>query len=88
MTFSCVAVIIACRYSVSFLKTSMNSHMPRLPTFSAPFRSRHARVALAVHVELRDVLAADQHRGVLVVRVDRRDDADADPVPLREEARW
>src|SRR6266478_1128461 len=45
----------------------------------------HARVALRVHVELRDVLAADQHRGVLVVRVDGR--ADADPVPLREEAR-
>src|SRR6266566_3098256 len=47
----------------------------------------HARVALRVHVELRDVLAADQHRGVLVVRVDGRDDADADAVALREEAR-
>ena len=43
-----------------------------------------ARIALAVQVELRDVLAADQHRGVLVVRVDRRDHADADAVPLRE----
>src|SRR5436190_778356 len=29
MVFSCVAVIMACRYSVSFLKTSMNSTMPR-----------------------------------------------------------
>src|SRR2546426_347085 len=47
----------------------------------------HARVALRVHVELRDVLAADEHRGVLVVRVDGRDDADADAVALREEAR-
>src|SRR5207247_730023 len=43
--------------------------------------------ALRVHVELRDVLAADEHRGVLVVRVDGRDDADADAVALREEAR-
>src|SRR6266566_4248426 len=47
----------------------------------------HARVALRVHVELRDVLAADEHRGVLVVRVDGRDDADPDAVALREEAR-
>src|SRR5579862_7957406 len=40
ITFSCVAVIIACRYSISFLNTSMNSTMPRLPTLSAPLRSR------------------------------------------------
>src|SRR5213596_452035 len=46
----------------------------------------HARVALGVHVALRDVLAADQHRGVLVVRVDGGDDADADAVALGEEA--
>src|SRR5262249_43879051 len=46
-----------------------------------------ARVALRVHVELGDVLAADQDGGVLVVRVDRRHDADPDPVALREEAR-
>src|SRR5262249_30818427 len=45
-----------------------------------------ARVAFAVEVELRDVLAADQHRGVLVVRIDRRDDADADAVPGGERA--
>ncbi len=44
----------------------------------------HARVALGVEVELRDVLAADQDRGVLVVRIDRRHDADADAVALRE----
>src|SRR5581483_8594467 len=43
-----------------------------------------ARVAFRVDVELRDVLAAYQDRRVLVVRVDRRDDADADAVPLRE----
>ena len=32
-------MIIACRYSVSFLKTSMNSTMPRLPTLKAPLSS-------------------------------------------------
>ena len=32
-------MIIACRYSVSFLKTSINSTRPRLPTLSAPFSS-------------------------------------------------
>ena len=37
---SWVAVIMVCRYSVSFLKTSMNSTMPRLPTLNAPFSSR------------------------------------------------
>src|SRR6266404_6202679 len=47
----------------------------------------HAGVALRVLVELRDVLAADQDRRVLVVRVDRRYDADADAVALREDAR-
>ena len=47
----------------------------------------HARVALAVAVELGDVLRADQHRGVLVVRVDRRHHADAAPGPLAERHR-
>ena len=37
--FSCVAVIMVCRYSGSFLNTSMNSTMPRLPTLKAPERS-------------------------------------------------
>src|SRR5262249_12147682 len=46
-----------------------------------------ARVALAVDVELRDVFAADQDRRVLVVRVDRRHDADADAIALGEVAR-
>src|SRR4030095_5548151 len=46
-----------------------------------------SRVALAVQVELRDVLAADQDGRVLVVRIDGRYDADADAVTLRELAR-
>src|SRR4029079_3972517 len=47
----------------------------------------HARVTFRIDVELRDVLAAARDRGVRVVRVDRRHDADADAVPLREHAR-
>jgi hypothetical protein len=43
ITFSCVAVIIAWRYSISFLKTSMNS-TARLPTLSA-VQVEHARIA-------------------------------------------
>src|SRR5262245_11417925 len=46
-----------------------------------------AGITLAVEVELRDVLAPDQHGGVLVVRVDGRHDADADAVALGELAR-
>ena len=48
ITFSCVAVIIACRYSVSFLKTSMNSHTPRLPTLSASFDQSFVAERLSV----------------------------------------
>ena len=44
----------------------------------------HARIAFGVDVELGDVLRADQYGGVLVVGIDRRDDADADAVALRE----
>jgi hypothetical protein len=46
-----------------------------------------ARVALAEDVELRDVLAADQDRRVLVIGIDRWHDADADAVALGEIAR-
>src|SRR5262249_50861067 len=46
----------------------------------------YARIALAVEVELGDVLAADQDGRVLVVRIDRRDDADTDAVSLGEGA--
>ena len=38
--FSWVAVIMMWRYSISFLKTSMNSTMPRFPALNAPFRLR------------------------------------------------
>ena len=41
-----------------------------------------ARIAFGVEIQLGDVLAADQHRRVLVVRIDRRHDADADAVAL------
>src|SRR5690242_4033145 len=37
---SWVAVIIQCRYSISFLKTSINSTTPRLPILRAPFNSK------------------------------------------------
>src|SRR5581483_10622846 len=46
----------------------------------------HPRIAFGVLVELRDVLRADQHRGVLVVGIHRRDDADAHAVALGEVA--
>ena len=44
----------------------------------------HARIALGEAIELGDVLRADQHRGVLVVRVDRRHHADAAAAALGE----
>ena len=44
----------------------------------------HPRVALGEAVELGDVLRADQDRGVLVVGIDRRHDADAAPAALGE----
>ncbi len=46
----------------------------------------HARVALGVLVELGDVFRSDQHRSVLVVRIDRGHHADADAVALGEAA--
>jgi hypothetical protein len=52
-----------------------------------PVQIEHPRVALAVEVELGDVLAADEDGGVLVVRIDRRDDADTHAIPLGELAR-
>ena len=36
--FSCVAVIIVCRNSISFLKTSINSTIPLLPMLNAPVK--------------------------------------------------
>src|SRR5208337_2429528 len=47
----------------------------------------HARVALGVLVELRDILRANQHRGVLVVRIHRRHHAYPHAVALGEVAR-
>src|SRR5271155_1444864 len=47
----------------------------------------HARVALGVLIELRDVFRSNQHRGVLVIRIDRRHYADADAIALGEVAR-
>ena len=66
------------RYSISFLNTSMNSTRPRLPMLSAPLSSKHARIAFGVKIQLGNIFAADQHRGVLIVRIDRRHHADAD----------
>ena len=47
----------------------------------------HARVAFGKLVELRDVFRSDQHRSVLVIRIDRRHHADADAIALGEVAR-
>src|SRR5262249_33230478 len=49
-----------------------------------PVQVEDPRVALAVEVELRDVLAPDEDRRVLVVRIDRRHDTDTGAVALRE----
>ena len=58
-TFPWVAVIMQWRYSIPFLKTSINLTKPRLPTFSAPL-TLDARIAFRVEVQLGNVLAADQ----------------------------
>jgi hypothetical protein len=42
-----------------------------------PGEIEHPWVALGVQIELRDIFAPDENAGVLVVRVDRRDDANA-----------
>jgi hypothetical protein len=64
----------------------MNSTMPRLPALNVEraVEVEHPRVALGVAVELGDVLRADQHRGVLVVWVDRRHHGDATAFLFRE----
>ena len=48
----------------------------------------HPRVALRVLVELRNILRSNQHRGVLVIRIDRRHYPHAHPIALREAARF
>ena len=43
---------------------------------------QNSRIAFGVEIEFGNIFAADQHRGVLVVGVHRRHDADADPRAL------
>ncbi len=47
----------------------------------------HARVAFRILIEFRDIFRSDQHRSVLIVRIDRRNHADADAISLGEGAR-
>src|SRR5688500_11156823 len=39
---------------------------------------KNARVSFRIKIQLGDILAADEHRSILIVRIDRRDNADTD----------